>query len=196
MTERWSIDMTANTYELEEQEKETLLETLKKRFTKHVERHEDINWEDVQERLKSQPHKLWAISEMERTGGEPDVLYYDITNDQYVFYDCAKESPKGRRSICFDQDARLKRKKFPPETSVEEMARQMQIELLTEEDYRLLQQYGPFDVKTSSWIETPSKIRELGGALFCDYRYETVFVYHNGADSYYSSRGFRGKLKV
>lgn len=188
--------MATNAQELNKQDQEVLLEVLKKRFMKHIERHEDMTWEHVEERLVGQPDKLWAVSEMERTGGEPDVLHYDRENDQYVFYDCVKESPKGRRSVCFDQEARVKRKKFPPETSVEEMAENLGIELLSEEDYRFLQKFGPFDMKTSSWIQTPENIRTLGGALFCDYRYETVFVYHNGADSYYASRGFRGKLSL
>lgn len=181
---------------LNEDEQQTLLETLEKRFTAHPARHEGIQWESVQERLKQHPQKLWSLFEMERTGGEPDVIKYDEANEMYVFYDCAKESPKGRRSVCFDEEARLKRKKYPPETSVEAIAEKMGIELLTEADYRFLQQFGPFDMKTSSWIQTPEEIRTLGGALFCDYRYETVFVYHNGADSYYGSRGFRGLLRV
>lgn len=190
------VYMTANKYELDVSEQQQLLEILQKRFETYPERHEGIEWNSILERLQQHPQKLWVLSEMERTGGEPDVLHYDAEKDEYIFYDCAKESPKGRRSVCFDEEARLKRKKFPPEESVEKMLTEMKFELLTEEDYRFLQQFGPFDQKTSSWIQTPEKIRSLGGALFCDYRYETVFLYHNGADSYYGSRGFRGLLKV
>lgn len=192
--EGYMTDLKNN--QLQEDEIQQLLNMLQTRFEKNKLRHEEINWDEVRQRIEANPDKLWSLFEMERTGGEPDVLMYDVKRDQYLFFDCAKESPKGRRSVCYDEEARLARKKYPPETSVIQMATQMGIELLTEEDYRFLQQFGPFDTKTSSWIQTPESIRALGGAVFCDYRYDTVFLYHNGADSYYGSRGFRGLLRV
>lgn len=177
-------------------EQETLLETLKVRFEKHMQRHEEIAWSDVQERLKANMDKLSSLYQMEETGGEPDVVVFDETTGEYVFYDCAPESPKGRRSVCYDQKALEARKKHKPENSAMKLASQMGIELLTEEEYRTLQELGNFDLKSSSWVKTPENIRDLGGAIFCDRRYDTVFMYHNGADSYYAARGFRGKLKV
>ncbi|MBU9711905.1 DUF4256 domain-containing protein [Evansella tamaricis] len=188
--------MTNRKKELSREEQEEILRTLKDRFEKNMNRHQDMEWARVQGKLESSPEKLWSINEMERTGGEPDVVGYDKKKDEYIFYDCAAESPKGRRSVCYDQEARESRKKHQPETSAMEMATALGIELLTEEQYRELQKLGNFDLKTSSWVQTPANIRELGGAIFCDRRYNTVFVYHNGAESYYAARGFRGSLKV
>ena len=173
---------------------EELIATLKARFEKNMGRHEGLEWEKVKARLTM--HKLWSLNEMERTGGEPDVVAYDSRTDNYVFYDCSAESPQGRRSVCFDNDALESRKEHKPANSAKGMAREMGIELLSEEEYRYLQTLGKFDLKTSSWVETPQEIRELGGALFCDRRYNQVFLYHNGAESYYAARGFRGSLKV
>lgn len=175
---------------------EELFTTLKERFEKHIDRHESLEWPKIQEKLEANPEKLWSLHEMERTGGEPDVVEYDKANDEYVFYDCSKESPDGRRSVCYDPEALESRKKNKPENSAIGMARDMGIELLTEEQYRQLQKLGDFDLKTSSWVQTPSEIRNRGGALFCDSRYGQVFLYHNGADSYYAARGFRGLLRV
>lgn len=182
--------------ELTVEEQVTLLDTLKTRFEKNMQRHEGLEWGSVQEKLEANIEKLWSLHEMEVTGGEPDVIQYDKESDAYLFYDCSPESPKGRRSVCYDQEALESRKKHKPENSAINMASQMGIELLTEDEYRTLQEFGTFDLKSSSWVKTPANIRELGGALFCDYRYGTVFTYHNGAESYYGARGFRGKLKV
>lgn len=182
--------------ELTSKKQKELLGVLKERFEKHMHRHQGIHWNEVEERLNENPEKLWSLYEMERTEGEPDVVGVDEVTGEYVFCDCSKESPKGRRSVCYDQEALETRKKNKPENSAMKMAREMGIEILTEEQYRKLQTLEPFDTKTSSWIQTPEDIRKMGGALFCDYRYGHVFVYHNGADSYYSSRGFRGCLKV
>lgn len=173
-----------------------LLAILKKRFEKHPNRHHGLEWSKIQEKLEANPNKLWSINEMERTEGEPDVVGYDKEMDEYIFYDCATETPKGRRSLCYDKEALEARKEFKPENNVMDMATAMGIEILSEDEYRYLQQLGKFDLKTSSWIKTPSKIRQLGGALFADFRYETVFIYHNGAQSYYAVRGFRGSLRV
>ena len=173
-----------------------LLKALRARFDKHVNRHEDVEWAKVQARLEAENQKLWSLSEMERTGGEPDVVRYDKKTGEYVFYDCSAESPKGRRNVCYDREALESRKEHKPENSAVDMAAAMGIDLLTEEEYRDLQKLGSFDTKTSSWVKTPDKIRKLGGAIFCDRRYDTVFVYHNGAETYYSSRGFRGSLRV
>ncbi len=173
-----------------------LLTTLKARFEKNMSRHAGITWDMVLARLEANPGKLWSLNEMERTGGEPDVVGLDNANGEVVFYDCSPETPEGRRNTCYDQAALEARKKFPPENSAKNMAEAMGIELLTEDQYRELQQLGHFDAKTSSWIETPVEIRKLGGALFADYRFGRVFIYHNGADSYYGARGFRGLLKV
>ena len=181
---------------LTDDQMQELLETLKQRFEKHMDRHTGLLWDQVEKKLKQNPNAVWSLSEMERTGGEPDVVLYDESSDMFHFYDCAKESPKERRSVCYDRDAREGRKKFPPENSAREMATEMGIDVLDEEQYRYLQTLGEFDLKTSSWIITPADIRKLGGSIFGDRRYNTVFVYHNGADSYYAARGFRGVLKV
>lgn len=178
------------------EDREELFKVWKSRFEKNKHRHRDILWEDVQKKLENNEGKLWSLEQMEVTGGEPDVVGYDEKTDEYIFYDCAAESPKERRSLCYDRRALDSRKQAKPASSVMDMAQTMGIELLTEEEYRELQKLGKFDQKTSSWVKTPDNIRELGGAIFCDYRYGTVFVYHNGAESYYSSRGFRGVLKV
>ena len=184
--------------ELSPEQREALLGTLKTRFEKNMNRHKGLEWAKVQTRLDPARagEKLWSLNEMEITAGEPDVVGYDKETGEYLFYDCTAESPKGRRSLCYDREALDARKEFKPANSVVDMAADMGIELLSEEQYRALQQLGKFDTKTSSWIKTPANIRKLGGALFCDRRYDTVFVYHNGADSYYAARGFRGSLKV
>lgn len=178
------------------EQKEELINTLKMRFSANMHRHESLDWTNIESRLHDNEEKLFSLYEMERTGGEPDVVFYDDYTDEYTFFDCSKESPADRRSICYDHEALEKRKKNKPENSAMNMAAEMGIELLTEEQYRYLQELEDFDLKTSSWIKTPDAIRKLGGALFCDRRYDHVFVYHNGADSYYSARGFRGSLKV
>lgn len=175
---------------------EELLSTFKARFEKHPERHKGIEWAKVQAKLEANPTKLWSLNEMENTGGEPDVVGVDKKTGEYLFYDCAAESPKGRRSTCYDHEALEARKEHKPEDSAINMATEMGIEILTEEEYRALQQFGKFDTKTSSWIKTPADIRKLDGALFADWRYGHVFVYHNGAQSYYAARGFRGVLRV
>ena len=177
-------------------QREELLKALKARFEKNMNRHKGLEWTKVQAKLEANAEKLWSLNEMERTGGEPDVVGYDQKTGEYIFYDCSAESPNGRRSVCYDHDALEARKEFKPKDSAMNMAAAMGIELLTEEQYRALQQLGNFDAKTSSWVKTPSNIRKLGGALFCDRRYSTVFVYHNGAPSYYGVRGFRGSLRV
>jgi hypothetical protein len=181
---------------LSPQQRDELFRTLKARFEKHLNRHKGLKWADVQAKLESNPSKLWSLSEMERTGGEPDVVGFDKKANAYVFFDCAEESPKGRRSICFDPEALASRKEHKPKDSAVGMAGDMGVELLSEDEYRDLQKLGEFDTKTSSWVKTPADIRKLGGALFCDRRYDTVFVYHNGAESYYAARGFRGSLRV
>lgn len=179
------------TNKLSAKEKDDLLEILQERFLNHMDRHPGMNWEDIQTRIEAQLDVLWSLSEMERTGGEPDLV-----GDEYIYMDCSAESPSGRRSICYDREALNARKKNKPENDAMTVAEEMGIEILNEEDYRILQKFGEFDLKTSSWVETPDRIRELGGALYCDRRYNQVFLYHNGADSYYASRGFRGKLKI
>jgi hypothetical protein len=181
---------------LSSEQREELLTTLKARFEKHMSRHKGLEWTKVQAKLEANAEKLWSLNEMERTGGEPDVVGHDKTTGEYIFYDCSAESPKRRRSVCYDREALESRKEHKPENSAVTMATEMGIELLTEEQYRQLQQLGNFDLKTSSWVKTPSNIRELGGALFCDRRYNQVFLYHNGAESYYGARAFRGSLKV
>lgn len=183
---------------LTETERTDLLKILKARFEKNQQRHAGINWEDVQTKLltaKSE-EKLWSLSEMEQTGGEPDVVGFDANSGEYLFCDCSAESPKGRRSLCYDRAALDARKEYKPENSAIDLANSMGIELLNESEYRELQKLGTFDTKTSSWVKTPDEIRKLGGAVFCDRRYNTVFLYHNGADSYYAARGFRGKLRI
>lgn len=177
-------------------ETETLLNTLKSRFEKNSHRHEGLEWNKVQAKLEANPEKLWSLHEMERTGGEPDVVNYDKNTDEYIFYDCVAESPKERRSLCYDRQALDSRKENKPKNSVIDMATAMGITILSEEQYRELQKLGKFDTKTSSWIETPAKIRKLGGAIFADFRYGNIFIYHNGAESYYAARGFRGSLKI
>jgi len=177
-------------------EKSVLLETLKKRFEGHMERHETITWNEVAKRLESNEEALFSLQDMEKTKGEPDVVSGLSEGNELVFADCSPQSPAGRRKVCYDDAALKARKKFPPETSALAMAESMGIKILDENEYKILQKFGEFDTKTSSWIETSEKIRQLGGALYCDRRYDTVFVYHNGAESYYSSRGFRGSLKV
>ena len=190
----------ANKRELSSKQFEDLLNTLKARFEKNTKRHKGLEWAKVQAKLEAcltrKPGKLWSLSEMEKTGGEPDVTGYDKKTDEYIFYDCSAESPAGRRSLCYDREALDSRKENKPENSALDMAAAMGIELLSEEQYRELQQLGNFDMKTSSWIKTPPEIRKLGGALYCDFRYDKVFVYHNGASSYYAARGFRGALRV
>lgn len=181
---------------LTEEQHQELLSVLKKRFEENMHRHEGIQWTDVEAKLESNPDKLWSLHEMERTEGEPDVVGFEEGTGSYIFCDCSKESPKGRRSLCYDREALESRKKHPPKNSVMDVANEMGIELLTEEQYRDLQKLEVFDQKTSTWVKTPDSIRELGGAIFCDYRYGQVFMYHNGADSYYASRGFRGLLRV
>ncbi len=181
---------------LSSKQREEMLKALKLRFEKNMNRHKDLAWEKIQEKLLANPEKLWSLSEMERTGGEPDVVAHDKKTGEYIFYDCSADTPKGRRSICYDREALDSRKEHKPKNNAVDMASAMGIELLTEEQYRELQQLGEFDPKTSSWVKTPSAIRKLGGALFCDRRFDTVFTYHNGAESYYAGRGFRGWLKV
>lgn len=177
-------------------QQQALMEILKNRFDKHQSRHKGIEWAAVQARLEASPDKLWSLDEMERTGGEPDVTGCDEATGAFIFVDCSAESPRGRRSVCYDHEALEKRKEHKPGNSAVQMAADMGIELLTEEQYRSLQQSGSYDLKTSSWVLTPDAIRKLGGALFCDRRYDTVFLYHNGAESYYAARGFRGMLRV
>ena len=173
-----------------------ILKTLKARFEKNMDRHKGLEWAKVQAKLEANIEKLWSLNEMEITGGEPDIVGYDKNTDEYLFYDCASESPKGRRSVCYDREALESRKEHRPENNAIDMAEAMGIEILTEDEYRELQKLGKFDTKTSSWVKTPDSIRKLGGAIFCDCRYDSVFVYHNGAESYYGARGFRGSLKV
>ena len=181
---------------LSKKEREELLRALKDRFEKNMNRHKGLEWAQVQAKLELNNEKLWSLHEMERTGGEPDVVGHDKKTGEYIFYDCSAESPKGRRSVCYDREALESRKEHKPANSAMDMAAAMGIEPLTEEQYRELQKLGNFDTKTSSWVKTPSHIRKLGGALFCDRRYDTVFLYHNGAESYYAARGFRGELRV
>ena len=181
---------------LSAEDRDELLKALQARFEKNMSRHKGLEWSKVQAKLEANAEKLWSLNEMEKTGGEPDVVAFDKKTGEFVFYDCSAESPKGRRSVCYDREALEARKEHKPKDSALNMATAMGIELLTEEQYRELQKLGKFDEKTSSWIQTPADIRKLGGALFCDRRYEQVFLYHNGADSYYAARAFRGSLKV
>ena len=182
--------------ELSPEQREDLLKTLKTRFEKNIPRHKGLEWADIQAKLEANAEKLWSLHQMEITGGEPDVVGFDEKTGEYIFYDCSAESPKGRRSVCYDHEALESRKANKPENSAVGMAADMGVELLTEEQYRELQTLGNFDTKTSSWVKTPERIRKLGGAIYCDRRYDTVFTYHNGAESYYAARGFRGSLRV
>ena len=181
---------------LSKKQREDLLKALKARFEKNMNRHQGLEWANIQTKLEANAEKLWSLNEMERTGGEPDVIAQDKKTGEYIFYDCSAESPKGRRSFCYDREALDSRKENKPKNNAIGMASAMGVELLTEEQYRELQKLGNFDTKTSSWVKTPSAIRKLGGALFCDRRFDTVFVYHNGAESYYAGRAFRGSLRV
>jgi len=185
-----------NKPQLSAEQQEELIKILKARFEKNPKRHDNIKWEDVQKKLESNPEKLWSINEMERTEGEPDVVDFDKNTNEYSFFDCSAESPKGRRSLCYDRKALDSRKENKPANSAVDLANEIVIEILDEEQYRYLQTFGSFDLKTSSWVKTPEDIRKLGGAVFCDRRYNKVFLYHNGAESYYSARGFRGVLRV
>jgi hypothetical protein len=186
----------SNKRELSPEQSKELLGILKARFEKNMNRHEGLGWAKVNAKLEGNPEKLWSLNEMERTGGEPDVVGHDQKTGEYIYYDCSVESPKGRRSLCYDREALESRKEHKPADNAMEMAATMGVDLLTEEQYRELQKLGEFDTKTSSWVKTPSHIRKLGGALFCDRRFDTVFVYHNGAESYYAAKGFRGCLRV
>ena len=181
---------------LSSEQRKELISLLKTRFEKNKIRHKGLDWDEVQKKLEDVPDKMWSLNEMERTGGEPDVVGYDNKTGEYIFYDCAAESPNGRRSVCYDREGLDSRKEFKPENNAVDLAAAMGIELLTEEQYRELQKLGKFDMKTSSWLQTPPEIRKLGGALFADFRYGQVFVYHNGAQSYYAARAFRGMLRV
>ncbi|HWA05622.1 MAG TPA: DUF4256 domain-containing protein [Ignavibacteria bacterium] len=181
---------------LSSKQTEELFKILKARFEKNMNRHKGLAWDKVQSRLEAHQDKLWSLSEMERTGGEPDVIGYDKKSGEYIFCDCSEESPAGRRSLCYDRDALNARKEHKPKNSAMDLAADIGIEILTEKQYRELQELGAFDLKTSSWIATPGEIRKLGGAVFCDRRYNTVFIYHNGAESYYAARGFRGLLRI
>jgi hypothetical protein len=189
---------TSNSHKKEwsPEKREALLSALQTRFEKNIHRHPGLEWANVQAKLAANPEKLWSLNEMERTGGEPDVVGHDTGTGEYIFNDCSTQSPKGRRSVCYDREALESRKKHKPKNNAMDMAAAMGIELLTEEQYRALQNLGNFDTKTSSWVKTPANIRKLGGAIFCDRRYDTVFTYHNGAESYYAARGFRGSLRV
>ena len=189
-------NMNSNKKELLPEQRKELLGALKARFEKNMNRHKGLEWAKVQTKLEVNAEKLWSLNEMERTGGEPDVVGHDKKTGEYIFYDCSTESPKGRRSACYDHEALESRKEHKPQDNAVDMAAAMGIELLTEEQYQELQKLGNFDTKTSSWVKTPSDIRKLGGALFCDRRYDTVFVYHNGAESYHAARAFRGSLRV
>ncbi|MGD8455890.1 MAG: DUF4256 domain-containing protein [Anaerolineales bacterium] len=185
-----------NKKELSSGQREGLLNALKARFERYANRHAGLEWAKVQAKLDAHPDKLWSLNQMETTGGEPDVVGHDKNTGEYIFYDCSAESPKGRRSICYDREALESRKEHKPKTSAMDMAAAMGVEMLTEEQYRALQELGEFDTKTSSWVQTPAAIRKLGGAIFCDRRYDHVFTYHNGAESYYAARGFRASLRV
>src|SRR6266568_719368 len=194
--QRHRKSMNSNKKALSPGQREELHKVLKARFEKNMSRHKGLEWAKVQAKLEAHGEKLWSLNEMERTGGEPDVVGHDKKTGEYIFYDCSAESPKGRRSLCYDREALDSRKENKPKDNALDMATAMGIELLTQEQYRELEKLGEFDTKTSSWVKTPSDIRKLGGALFCDRRYDTVFVYHNGAESYYAARGFRGCLRV
>ena len=190
------MNKTKSTKKLSSAQSEELLKALKARFEKNMNRHKGLEWAKIRARLEANAEKLWSLNEMERTGGEPDVVGFDKKTGEYIFYDCSAESPKGRRSVCYDGDALRSRKEHKPQNSAMDLAADMGVEILTEEQYRELQKLGDFDTKTSSWVKTPSEIRNLGGALFCDRRYNHVFLSHNGAESYYAARAFRGSLRV
>ena len=196
MTATKARNTNSNKKDLSPEKRAELLRTLKARFEKNMDRHQGLAWDKVQAKLEANAEKLWSLNEMERTGGEPDVVGHDKKTGEYIFFDCSAESPKNRTSLCYDREGLESRKEHKPKNTAIDMAAAMGIELLTEEQYRGLQKLGNFDTKTSSWVKTPSYIRQLGGALFCDRRYDTVFVYHNGAESYYASRAFRGSLRV
>ena len=185
-----------NKKKLSAEQREALISAMKARFEKNMNRHKGLEWAKIRAKLEANTEKLWSLNEMERTGGEPDIVGYDQTTGEYIFHDCSSESPIGRRSLCYDREALESRKEHRPENSAIDMAAEMGIELITEDQYRELQKLGSFDLKTSSWVKTPAGIRKLGGALFCDRRYDTVFVYHNGAESYYAARGFRASLRI
>jgi hypothetical protein len=187
---------TVNKKKLSRDENEALLVILKERFENNMNRHKGLEWIDIEAKLKTNAEKLWSLNEMEKTGGEPDIVGRDKKTGEYIFYDCSAESPKGRRSICYDHEALESRKEHKPENSAVQMASDMGVEVLSEQQYRELQKLGKFDMKTSSWIETPADIRKLGGAIFADFRYGHVFIYHNGAESYYAARGFRGSIRI
>ena len=186
----------AKSNKLTAKQSEELIAVLKARFEKNMKRHKGIDWTKVQAKLEKNPGKLWVLHQMESTDGEPDVVGFDKKTGEYIFYDCSAESPKGRRSLCYDREAWESRKEHKPKDNAMGMAKEMGVEMLTEEEYREMQKQEEFDLKTSSWVKTPDKIRKLGGAIFCDRRFDTVFTYHNGAESYYGSRGFRGKVRV
>ncbi|MGH2667398.1 DUF4256 domain-containing protein [Flavobacterium sp.] len=188
--------MKSNDTKLSPEQHSALISTLKERFEKNKNRHKDLEWDKIEAKLKTHTDKLWSLNEMESTGGEPDVVGQDQQTGEYLFYDCSPQTPKERRSLCYDREALESRKEHKPKNNAVDMAEAMGISLLTEEQYRGLQELGTFDTKTSSWVQTPSAIRKLGGAVFCDFRYDTVFLYHNGAESYYAVRGFRGVLKL
>lgn len=196
MTATKARNIQSTKKDLSPAQREELCRALKTRFEQNRNRHKGLDWDTVKAKLEANAAKLWSLHEMERTGGEPDVVGHEKKTGEYIFYDCSAESPKGRRSVCYDAEALESRKEHKPENSAVNMAAAMGIELLTEDQYRELQKFGNFDTKTSSWIATPSDIRKLGGALFCDRRYDTVFLYHNGAESYYAGRAFRGSLRV
>ncbi len=207
MTEQWTTwcvnhitekmkNMKSEKQDLSPEQHDELIKTLKARFEKNMHRHKGIEWKKVESKLEADAEKLWSLYEMEKTGGEPDIVGQDKKSEEYIFFDCSAESPKGRRSICYDREALDARKENKPANSALDMARDMGIDILTEEQYRDLQKLGTFDAKTSSWIKTPADIRKHGGAIFADFRYGSVFIYHNGADSYYAARGFRGMLRV
>jgi hypothetical protein len=196
MTATKARNMNSDKKDLSPKQREELLRALKARFDKNMNRHQGLAWDKVQAKLQANAETLWSLNEMEGTGGEPDVVGHDKKTGEYIFYDCSADSPKGRRSVCYDREALESRKEHKPKDSAVAMAAAMGIEVLTEEQYRELQKLGDFDTKTSSWVKTPSDVRKLGGALFCDRRYNTVFVYHNGAESYYAGRAFRGSLRV
>ncbi|MBA2621231.1 MAG: DUF4256 domain-containing protein [Acidobacteria bacterium] len=189
-------NINSNKKELSAEQRGDLLGALKVRFEKNMNRHKNLEWTEIEAKLEANPEKLWSLGEMERTGGEPDVVGFDKKTGEYIFYDCSAESPKERRSVCYDREAHESRKEHKPKDNAVDMAAAMGIELLTEEQYRELQKLGNFDAKTSSWVQTPANIRSLGSALYCDFRYNTVFVYHNGAESYYAARAFLGSLRV